>query len=161
VTYQALVITVSTRTAAGIWTDTSGPILVSGLSALGIEVAGPVVVADGDPVGVALRSGIDSGYNLIVTTGGTGLSPTDHTPEQTRPLLDREIPGLAELIRAKGLASGVPTAALSRGLAGLAGHTLIINVPGSAGGARDAVVALEPTLRHALDQIAGHQHEST
>ena len=93
-----------------------------------------------------------------MTTGGTGLSPTDHTPEQTRPLLDREIPGLAELIRAKGLAAGVPTAALSRGLAGLAGQTLIINGPGSAGGARDAVVALEPTLRHALDQFAGHQH---
>ena len=157
-TYRALVITVSTRTAAGIWTDTSGPILVAGLSALEIDVTGPIVVADGEPVGVALRTGIDSEFDLIVTTGGTGLSPTDHTPEQTRPLLDREIPGLAELIRAKGLAAGVPTAALSRGLAGLAGQTLIINVPGSAGGARDAVVALEPTLRHALDQIAGHQH---
>ena len=157
-TYRALVITVSTRTAAGIWTDTSGPILVAGLSALGIEVTGPIVVADGEPVGVALRSGIDSKFDLIMTTGGTGLSPTDHTPEQTRPLLDREIPGLAELIRAKGLAAGVPTAALSRGLAGLAGQTLIINVPGSAGGARDAVVALEPTLLHALDQIRGGQH---
>ena len=157
-TYRALVITVSTRTAAGIWTDTSGPILVAGLSALEIDVTGPIVVADGETVGVALRSGIDSEFDLIMTTGGTGLSPTDHTPEQTRPLLDREIPGLAELIRAKGLAAGVPTAALSRGLAGLAGQTLIINVPGSAGGARDAVVALEPTLRHALDQIAGHQH---
>jgi molybdenum cofactor synthesis domain-containing protein len=158
VTYQALVITVSTRTAAGIWTDTSGPILVSGLSALGIEVAGPVVVADGDPVGVALRSGIDSGYDLIVTTGGTGLSPTDHTPEQTRPLLDREIPGIPEAIRAQGLGGGMANAVLSRGLAGLARTTLIINVPGSAGGARDAIAAVAPTLLHALDQIAGHQH---
>ena len=157
-TYQALVITVSTRTAAGIWTDTSGPILVSGLSALGIEVAGPVVVADGDPVGVALRSGIDSGYDLIVTTGGTGLSPTDHTPEQTRPLLDREIPGIPEAIRAQGLGGGMANAVLSRGLAGLARTTLIINVPGSAGGARDAIAAVAPTLLHALDQIAGHQH---
>ncbi len=157
-TYQALVITVSTRTAAGIWTDTSGPILVSGLSALGIEVAGPVVVADGDPVGVALRSGIDSGYDLIVTTGGTGLSPTDHTPEQTRPLLDREIPGIPEAIRAQGIGGGMANAVLSRGLAGLARTTLIINVPGSAGGARDAVEAITPTLLHALDQIAGHQH---
>jgi len=158
VSYRALVITVSTRTAAGIWTDTSGPILVSALSALGIEVAGPVVVADGDPVGAALRSGIDTGFDLIVTTGGTGLSPTDHTPEQSAQFLDRQIPGIAESIRAKGLAAGVPTAALSRGLAGLAGQTLIINVPGSAGGARDAAVALEPVILHALDQIRGGQH---
>jgi molybdenum cofactor synthesis domain-containing protein len=158
VTYRALVITVSTRTAAGIWTDTSGPLLVAGLNALGIEVTGPIVVADGDPVGVALRSGIDSAFDLIMTTGGTGLSPTDHTPEQTRPLLDREIPGIPEAIRAQGLGGGIANAVLSRGLAGLARTTLIINVPGSAGGARDAIAAVAPTLLHALDQIAGHQH---
>lgn len=156
--YRALVITVSTRTAAGVWQDTSGPILVAGLSALGIAVEGPVIVADGDPVGAVLRSGIDSGFDLIVTTGGTGLSPTDFTPEQTAPLLDRQIPGLSEAIRAQGIAAGISTASLSRGLAGLAGRTLIINVPGSAGGAHDAAVALEPTLLHALDQIRGGQH---
>ena len=156
--YRALVITVSTRTAAGIWTDTSGPILVAGLSALEIDVTGPIVVADGEPVGVALRSGIDSEFDLIITTGGTGLSPTDHTPEQTRPLLDREIHGLPEAIRAQGIGGGVANAVLSRGLAGMAGKTLIINAPGSAGGARDAVEAVAPTLLHALDQIAGHQH---
>ena len=87
--YRALVITVSTRTAAGVWQDTSGPILVAGLQQLGLVVEGPVVVADGDPVGAALRAGIDSGFDLIMTTGGTGLSPTDHTPEQTASLLDR------------------------------------------------------------------------
>ena len=156
--YRALVITVSTRTAAGVWQDTSGPILVAGLQQLGLVVEGPVIVADGDPVGAALRAGIDSGFDLIMTTGGTGLSPTDHTPEQTASLLDRQIPGLPEAIRAQGIAAGIPNASLSRGLAGLAGNTLVINAPGSAGGARDVLLALEPTLLHALDQIRGGQH---
>jgi molybdenum cofactor synthesis domain-containing protein len=95
---------------------------------------------------------------LVVTTGGTGLSPTDGTPEATRRVLDREVPGIAEAIRGAGLAAGVPTAMLSRGLAGVANSTLVVNVPGSTGGVRDAMAVLEPVLLHALAQIRGGDH---
>lgn len=156
--FRARVITASTRAAAGEWEDTSGPILVAGLLALGIDVDGTVVVADGEPVLAALRSAVSDGVDLIVTTGGTGHTPNDLTPEMTRQVIDRESPGLAEAIRAYGVAHGVPTAVLSRGVAGLAGRTLIVNAPGSTGGAKDTVAALGPVLLHALDQIAGGDH---
>lgn len=156
--YRSRVITCSSRAAAGVWEDTSGPILVAGLRELGIAVDDPVVVADGDPVLEALRAAVADGVDLVITTGGTGHTPRDLTPEVTRQVIDRESPGLAEAIRAYGVAHGVPTAILSRGIAGLAGTTLIVNAPGSSGGAKDTIAALSPVLLHALDQIAGGDH---
>lgn len=154
---RALVVTASMRASAGIYEDRGGPIVVERLAALGMAVDGPVVVPDGDAVEEALREAVQAAYDLVVTTGGTGLTPTDLTPEMTRRVIDREVPGIAEAIRAVGREK-VPTAVLSRGLAGLADRTLIINVPGSTGGVRDAMAVLEPLLGHALDQIAGGDH---
>ena len=94
----------------------------------------------------------------MITTGGTGLTPTDRTPEATESLLDRTVPGIAEAIRAHGLAQGVPAAMLSRGLAGVVGSTLVINLPGSTGGVRDGLEVVVPVLRHAVEQILGSDH---
>jgi molybdenum cofactor synthesis domain-containing protein len=159
--YRARVITCSSRAAAGVWDDTSGPILVAGLRDLGLDVTDPVVVADGEPVLEALRAAVSDSVDLVITTGGTGHTPRDLTPEMTRQVIDRESPGLAEAIRAYGVAHGVPTAILSRGIAGLAGTTLIVNAPGSSGGAKDTIAALSPVLLHALDQAAGGDHVRT
>jgi molybdenum cofactor synthesis domain-containing protein len=157
-TRRALVVTASNRAAAGVYTDRGGPVLVEGLAALGFTVDGPVVVPDGDPVEAALRDAVGEGYDVVLTTGGTGLSPTDRTPEATRRVLEREVPGVAEAIRAYGVGAGVPTAALSRGLAGLAGRTVIVNLPGSPGGCRDGMAVLSGVLPHAVDQVRGHDH---
>lgn len=123
-----------------------------------LEVDGPVVVADGEPVEAALRDAVASAYDLVVTTGGTGLTPSDLTPEMTARVVEREIPGVAEAIRASGVAKGVPTAILSRGIAGQAGRTLVVNLPGSTGGVRDALEVLAAVVPHALDQIPGSDH---
>ncbi|MGO4602952.1 MogA/MoaB family molybdenum cofactor biosynthesis protein [Terrabacter sp. 2YAF2] len=155
---RAVVVTVSTRAAAGVYEDTSGPVIVRWLRLWGFTVGSPVVVADGDDFGMALREVLASEPDLVLTTGGTGLTPTDATPEQTIPLLDRLVPGVAEAIRAAGVAKGVPTAMLSRGLVGLAGRTFVANLPGSRGGVSDALDVLEPVLGHALDQIPGSDH---
>jgi molybdenum cofactor synthesis domain-containing protein len=155
---RALVVTASNRAAAGIYSDRGGPILVDGLRAMGFAVDGPLVVADGDPVEAALRSAVADGYDVVLTTGGTGLSPTDRTPEATGRVLDRPVSGIAEAIRAYGVGHGVPTAALSRGVAGLAGRTLIVNLPGSPGGCRDAIAVLSDVLPHAVEQIRGGDH---
>ncbi len=156
---RALAITVSNRAAAGVYADKSGPVLAGLLrDALGCAVDGPLVVPDGDPVLAALRDAVAAGYDVVVTTGGTGLTPGDLTPEMTRVVLDREIPGIAEAIRAAGIAAGVPAAALSRGLAGLAGSTLIVNLPGSTGGVRDGMSVLAGLLAHAVDQVRGGDH---
>ena len=155
---RARVITSSNRAAAGQYEDRSGPVLVDGLAALGFEVDAPVVVPDGTPLRDALRAAVADSVDLVVTTGGTGHTPMDVTPEMTREVIERESPGLAETIRAYGVANGVPTAVLSRGIAGIAGSTLIINAPGSPGGARDALAALGPVLAHAVDQVHGGDH---
>ncbi|WP_336216960.1 MogA/MoaB family molybdenum cofactor biosynthesis protein [Nonomuraea sp. LPB2021202275-12-8] len=154
---RALVVTVSNRASAGIYADKSGPLLVSLLVEAGCTAAGPVVVPDGEAVEGALRDGIAEGYDVIVTTGGTGLTPTDLTPEMTARVISREIPGIAETIRSANR-DKVPTSILSRGLAGQAGTTLIVNLPGSSGGVRDGVAVLAPILRHAVDQIRGGDH---
>jgi molybdenum cofactor synthesis domain-containing protein len=155
---RALAVTVSNRAAAGVYEDRSGPVLARLLAEAGCTVDGPLVVPDGSPVEVTLREAITAGYHVVVTTGGTGLTPGDLTPEMTRRVLDREIPGIAEAIRAAGVAGGVPAAMLSRGAAGLAGGVLIVNLAGSTGGVRDGMAVLAPVLRHAVDQAHGGDH---
>jgi molybdenum cofactor synthesis domain-containing protein len=152
------VVVASNRAAAGVYDDTTGPLIVEFLARLGFAVDPPAVVPDGEPVGAAIADALARGARVVLTTGGTGLTPTDRTPEATRPLLDREVPGIAEAIRAAGVAKGVPTAVLSRGLAGVAGTTLVVNLPGSRGGVKDALGVLEPVLVHAVEQVVGSDH---
>ncbi|MHC3004951.1 MogA/MoaB family molybdenum cofactor biosynthesis protein [Gordonia metallireducens] len=153
----AQIVVASTRASTGVYPDRTGPIIEAWLVEQGFSVAERDVVADGPPVGAAIRAAVYAGVDLVLTTGGTGLSPTDRTPEETRPLLDVEIPGLADAIRAAGLPK-VPTAVLSRGLAGIAGTTLVVNLPGSTGGVRDGLAVLTGVVHHALDQIRGGDH---
>ncbi len=154
---RARVVVASNRAWAGVYADSSGPILVSGLRQLGFDVDEPVVVPDGDPVGEAIRAAVADGVDVVLTSGGTGITPTDRTPDVTRPILDYEIPGIAEAIRAYSR-DRVPTAMLSRGLAGVAGKTVVVNLPGSTGGARDGLAVLGPVLAHAVQQLHGGDH---
>ena len=156
---RAAVVTASNRAAAGVYEDRSGQALVRGLEELGFAVEEPRVLPDdADQLEAALREAVDGGVDVVLTTGGTGLSPTDVTPEATRRVLEREAPGLAEAVRRYGVENGVPTSVLSRGLAGTAGRTLIVNLPGSTGGVKDGLAVLGPLLPHVVSQLRGGDH---
>ncbi|MET0699125.1 MAG: MogA/MoaB family molybdenum cofactor biosynthesis protein [Mycobacterium sp.] len=151
------VVIASTRASAGVYDDRCGPIIAEWLAGQNFSESQVVVVPDGDAVGDALRTAVADGVDLVITSGGTGISPTDATPAQTSAVLDYEIPGLADAIRRSGLPK-VPTAILSRGVCGVAGRTLIVNLPGSPGGVRDGLGVLTDVVGHALDQLAGKDH---
>jgi len=157
VSRSARVVIASTRAATGVYEDRCGPIIREWLSDRGFCVADPAVVTDGEAVREALLVALGEQVDVIITSGGTGISPTDATPEATLAVIDYQIPGLADAIRRSGLPA-VPTSVLSRGVCGVAGRTLVVNLPGSTGGVRDGLNVLADVLGHAVDQLAGGDH---
>jgi molybdenum cofactor synthesis domain-containing protein len=157
---KAAVITCSNRSAAGTRPDDSGQLLAGWLRDAGHEIVSQVVVPDDiDAIRRAVRAGLDAGASFVATTGGTGITPTDVTPEAVRPLLERELPGIAEALRLVAR-DKVPTSVLSRGVAGTIGGALVVTLPGSPGGVRDGIAVLDALLDHAVDQLRGGDHRS-
>jgi molybdenum cofactor synthesis domain-containing protein len=155
---RAAVITASNRAFNGVYEDKSGQILLEGLRTLGYHIDGVQVLPDDvEKISSAIKSAIKDGVDLLVTTGGTGVSPFDVTPEATAPLIEKEMPGILEALRAYSREK-VPTTDLSRGAAGVTNKTLIINLPGSPGAATDGLVIIERLASHIHDQLAGHDH---
>lgn len=148
------IVVASTRAADGRREDLTGPRIAAWGESRGFAVSGPHVVADGPDVGAILKHLVDGGCALVITTGGTGFTSDDHTPEATAALVDRPAPGIAEAIRARGLTS-TPHAALSRGIAGISGRTLLVNLAGSTGAVREGLEVLDGFVEHALEQL-GH-----
>ena len=152
---RAAVVVASNRAAAGVYADETGPLIRDWLRDQGFDCTEPDVVPDGDPVREAIAAAVAAGSRVVLTTGGTGLTPTDRTPEATAPLLDREVPGIAEAIRASGLAAGAVDAGLSRGLVGVSGSTLVVNLAPSRAAVRDGMATLTPLVRHVIAQLSG------
>ena len=156
-TRSGRVVIASTRAAAGVYEDRCGPVIVEWLGGQGITTPAAAVVPDGQEVADALMSAIGENVDVVITSGGTGISPTDRTADVTADIVDYQIPGLADAIRRSGLPH-VPTSVLSRGVCGVKGRTLIVNLPGSTGGVKDGLGVLGDVLRHALDQLGGQDH---
>jgi molybdenum cofactor synthesis domain-containing protein len=153
-----VVIVSSTRAANGIYTDRTGPLIVDWLVSRDFSTGDPIVVADGPDVAAALRAALDSGVDLVVTTGGTGIGKDDVTADATAALLTAPLPGFSEELRRRGAAT-TPFALISRGVAGIAGHTFVVNLPGSTGGVRDGLQLLGEVVDHVLDQMGGGNHD--
>lgn len=156
---RGVVVVVSTSAAADPALDTTGPVIAGWLRERDFSVAEPVIVPDGGPVAETITAELLADARVVITTGGTGVTPTDRTPEAVAPLLDLELPGVLEEVRRRGLAGAGPTALLSRGVAGIApSGAFVVTLPGSRGGVADGLAVLDGLLDHVLAQVHGEGH---